>query len=128
MDIKKITINETFVDKLIEATDITENDLILFTEDVYTTSFFTATIIGKRNILARVVKQSYGNKHITFSMEVIECIGVNADEIMKKKYIRRRESTVFSKYKVYRQLWKNEFNRCYFLDGQFEFKNELQFA
>ncbi|MDU5107770.1 hypothetical protein [Clostridium sp.] len=125
MDIKSVTFNETFVDKLVETTDITEHDLIIFTEDVYSTSFFTATIIGRRHILARILKQSFGDKYITFSLEVIECIGTNCEELIQKREIRRREKTIFGKYKAYRQLWNNEFNRCYFLDELFEFKNTL---
>lgn len=77
MDIKKITINDTYVDRLIETNDITQNDLIIFTEVVYSINFFYAAIIGKRHILARVIKQSFGNKYITFSLKVIECIGLN---------------------------------------------------
>ena len=125
MDIKNIKINETYVDKLIETTDITNNDLVLFTEDVYSVGFFTARIIGRRHVLARVTKQSFGSTYITFSMEVIECIGTNCEELMQKKEIRRREKTVFGKYKVYRQLWNNELNRCYYLDNQFEFKSQI---
>lgn len=125
MDIKKITFNETFVDNLIEAEEITENDLIIFTEDVYETGLFTATIIGKRTVLSKITKQSFGNNYITFSMEVIECTGTKSEELLKKIFIRRREKTIFSKYNVYRQLWDNELNRCYFLDDQFAFKNSI---
>lgn len=125
MDIKKIILNDTYVDRLIETTEITENDLVLFTEDVYSTNFFTANIIGKRHILARILKQSYRSSYITFSMEVIECIGYNCEEIISKGEIRRRETSILGKYKVYRQLWNNELNRCYLLDEQFRFKNKL---
>lgn len=125
MDIKKVTVNETYVERLIETNDVTDNDLILFTEDVYSTNFFTATIIGRRHILARVFKQSYGNQYISFSMEVIECIGTNCEEIINKKEIRRRETTIFGKYKVYRQLWNNELNRCYYLDNQLNYKSKI---
>lgn len=122
MDIKKITINDTFVDRLVEVDEVVTGDLIVFTEDIYSTNFFTATIIGKRHILARIIKQSYGRNYITFSMEVIECIGDNSSEIIDKGEIRRRENSIFGKYKVYRQLWNNELDRCYLLDGQYRFK------
>ena len=122
MDLKNLTINDTYVDRLVEADEITEDDIILFTEDVYSSNYFSATIIGKRHILARVTKLHYGDKYLSFSMDVIECIGDNNEEILNKKQIRRREKTIFGKYKVYRRLWNNEFNRYCILDVQEKYK------
>lgn len=125
-NLKKIELNGYIIDQLIETTEVTAGDLIIFTEDVYTDNFFNAKIIGRRTIIARALKQSYGNSYITYSLEVLDCVGFKANEVKEKKYIRKRESHILGKYKVYRKLWNNEINRCYLLDSLREFKHELE--
>ena len=126
MDIKNIIFNGIKVENLIETENVVSGDLILFTEDVYEGEFFNAKIIGRRNVLAKVYSHSYGKKYITFSLKIVDAIGYKSNEIKEKIYIRKREPSLFSKYKVYRTLWKNEVNRCYLLDGQYVFKNYLK--
>lgn len=124
--LKKIELNGLTVDNLIKTREVTVGDTIVFTEDVYSGTFFNSTLIGKRTVVARVFKQSYGQQYITFSVEVLEAIGCNAHEIIEKRYIRKKEPNLFSKYAVYRQLWKNEINRYYLIDGQMMFKYSLE--
>lgn len=125
MDYKNIFINDRYVEKLIEAKDIIENDYVLFTEDVYDVNFFSAKVIGKRHIYGKINKTFLNDNSVSYSIDVLECIGTNKDEILKKQTIRRKETTIFKKYKVYRKLWNNEINRFLFLDFQ---EQEKKFA
>lgn len=125
-DLKNIEINGFMVDSLIKTKEITVGDIVVFTEDVYSGTFFDSSLIGKRTVVARVFKQSYGQQYITFSMEVLESIGCNSKEIIDKQFIRKKEPNLFSKYAVYRQLWKNEINRYYLIDSQMMFKYSLE--
>lgn len=125
MEYKNIFINDRYVEKLIEAKDIIENDYVLFTEDVYDVNFFSAKVIGKRHIYGKINKTFLNDNSISYSIDVLECIGTNKDEILKKKTIRRKETTIFKKYNVYRKLWNNEINRFLFLDFK---EQERKFA
>lgn len=124
--LKTIEFNGFVVDSLIKTNEITVGDMVVFTEDVYNGNFFNSSLIGKRTIVARVFKQSYGQQYITFSMEVLEAMGCNSQDIIDKKFIRKKEPNLFNKYAVYRQLWKNEINRYYLIDSQMMFKYSLE--
>ena len=128
MFFESVNFNNQIVKDIIETDNVVKGDLIIFTEDVYSKNFYVHKIIGRRTILARIYNHNYGEKYITFSMEVIDCIGTDSDKLIIKKYIKRREPTLFKKYKVYRQIWKteiDEINRFYFLDAQHVFKHSL---
>ncbi|MCE5221774.1 MAG: hypothetical protein LLF98_11090 [Clostridium sp.] len=113
---------------LIIADEITLGDTILFTEDVYSEDFPHARKIGLRTILATIIKQFYGNRYMTFSLEIRYAIGCESADIIKQRFIRRRDYKLFYKKPIYRELWKNdncELNRCYLVDEQRLYKYYL---
>ncbi|MEL6944140.1 MAG: hypothetical protein AAFO82_15885 [Bacteroidota bacterium] len=68
------------------AYSIVVGDEIIFREGVFWGSYRNPSYLGDRYIWGSVIRESYGRKgQHTFSIEIIDCKGVNADEILLKK-------------------------------------------
>jgi len=90
--------------------DACAGDVILFEEGVFGGSRFNPTFLGKRRIVARILKDSYGAKsqQHTFSLSVLASDGVDALNVGKKT-IRKGRNIYRNGTK--RQAWQNEADR-----------------
>lgn len=87
-------------EKIYHDRDVVQGDIIEFQEPVFSAGSFhhgrsTAKHLGDRTVLAKVVKESYGDDvglH-TFSLEVIDSKGYEPHE--KGKIIKRRGKTIY---------------------------------
>lgn len=75
--------------------DVVVGDIILFTEIVWTGSYRKPVNSGERTIIAKVLKDSYGEmkQQHTFTIEVIKSYGV--DPISKNSKIRRKGRNIY---------------------------------
>ncbi|XP_042407125.1 zinc finger CCCH domain-containing protein 62-like isoform X1 [Zingiber officinale] len=89
--------------------DVCKGDVVRFRQRVYD-KFTRRTIIGKRTIAGRVVKESYGaaKQQHTFTVEVLWSRGKNALPPMFPLLVKGRN---LYRLKTFRQPWSNEQER-----------------
>lgn len=116
------SIQSKYNNDIVKTDNIVAGDVIFFKENVFNSNYFMKQIIGERIIKAKVYKCSYGKSNITYSLEVLNCIGDYADDVLRKKYIRKREKTLYGSSNIYRLYWKNEINRCCLTDELIDYR------
>lgn len=99
--------------------DVVQGDTIRFEENVYTGSYRSAKLLGKRLVTAYVRKESYGElkQQHTFTIEVIECDGIQP--IAAGKVTRRKGRNIY-KHGVMRLKWEDEASRQSVADEKHE--------
>ena len=90
--------------------DVVVGDIIEFTEKVWGGSFKNPYELGKRIIIAKVIKDSYGKKkqQHTFTIEIIKSSGYNS---LEEGIKTTRKGRNIYRFGTKRLLWKNENNR-----------------
>ena len=95
--------------------DACAGDIVLFTESVFGGSYRSPHYRGDRRIVARIIRESYGQakQQHTFSLEVLASDGLDAIDAGKK--IRRKGRNVY-RNGTKRLPWDNEEDRSWVLD------------
>lgn len=77
--------------------DITTGTIVQFTEGVFGGSWRKPRHLGDRTIIGKIVKESYGAKRgqHTFTIEVQNCTGFAADEVLNRDKICRKGRNVY---------------------------------
>ena len=116
MNIRNLNESDFFI-----TNDIVTGDIIIFTESVFGGSYRNPKYKGDRKILGKILKESYGNEkqQHTFTLEILDVEGVDFEEVLKKKTIRRKGRNIYRKG-VKRMKWKNEKERCCIADEKHE--------
>ena len=104
---------------MILTNSIVAGDVIDYTEPVYKGKYPNGKLIGHRQIKAKVISESYGDKkqQHTFTLEVIACIGVEAIE--RGKRIQRKGRKIYAGDPK-RDKWDDENERDLIADEKHE--------
>jgi len=95
------------VNKYISTDSVVAGDVIKYTEGVFGGSWRRPSHVGDRVVVARVLRESYGEgkQQHTFSLEVVESTG--CEPIDKGKVIRRKGRNIY-RNGVERLKWEDE--------------------
>jgi hypothetical protein len=90
--------------------DAVVGDTIRFVENVFEGSFYSPCFLGKREVIAEIVADSYGAKkqQHTFTLKIIKSAGCKPLEIASK--IRRKGRNIY-RNGTERLKWENESQR-----------------
>ena len=64
--------------------DVCVGDVIKFSEGVFGGSRSRPRYLGKRTIYAEVIRDSYGAHQHTFTLDVWDCVGIDAEDVLDK--------------------------------------------
>jgi len=100
-------------EKWIDCTgDAVVGDRVKFTEAVFGGSYRKPKFLGEREIVADIVKDSYGadKQQHTFTLVVISASGERSDEVEKGATVRRKGRNLY-RNGTQRMPWENEDDR-----------------